>query len=393
MHGSWWRARHCLNDHDVKQMVPRRAITITNQTMVEDRSYEVLYFKRVASNKVHRQRGVSTMDGILTVSGDRITLKNAWTTLDGRESDEKNDDESIQNSSWRKKKGNQAIKKSSLYSGTQGEIANRVLNVEDSLIIGGYEVQIVSVLAASTHTQSNHPTGSGISNHTLSKNPCTKKTSSIIKKPATKLLGKRKVAPSSVCTIGSGSSLFVPQNVHPMQSSALNSTNTVPRAMRWEADGSKSQSTSTSAASQQTENRPMRNSQGVMFHGSIKTPLKTVQRKAILSRRIPRPESTVSPKTQDPLILDPQVVLSSQIPLPASVRSIMRPHQVTGIEFLWKTLHEKQGCILGDEMGLGVRKCPKHRLYSSTVLENAHDDCHISCFAPTTKTQGRDILT
>jgi hypothetical protein len=42
------------------------------------------------------------------------------------------------------------------------------------------------------------------------------------------------------------------------------------------------------------------------------------------------------------------------IPLPASIRTVLRPHQVEGVNFMWRTLNEKKGCILGDEMGLGV---------------------------------------
>jgi hypothetical protein len=42
------------------------------------------------------------------------------------------------------------------------------------------------------------------------------------------------------------------------------------------------------------------------------------------------------------------------IPLPASIRNVLRPHQIEGVDFIWRTLKEKKGCILGDEMGLGV---------------------------------------
>ena len=43
------------------------------------------------------------------------------------------------------------------------------------------------------------------------------------------------------------------------------------------------------------------------------------------------------------------------IPMPASIRQVLRPHQITGVEFLYRMVTgEKRGCILGDEMGLGV---------------------------------------
>lgn len=42
------------------------------------------------------------------------------------------------------------------------------------------------------------------------------------------------------------------------------------------------------------------------------------------------------------------------IPLPASIRNVLLPHQITGVDFLYQKLTQKGGCILGDEMGLGV---------------------------------------
>jgi len=44
----------------------------------------------------------------------------------------------------------------------------------------------------------------------------------------------------------------------------------------------------------------------------------------------------------------------AQITLPTSIRRVLRPHQVTGVDFLWKALTSTHhGAILADEMGLG----------------------------------------
>jgi hypothetical protein len=59
-------------------------------------------------------------------------------------------------------------------------------------------------------------------------------------------------------------------------------------------------------------------------------------------------ESTTAVASDDSTIVP-------HIPLPGSIRTALKPHQVSGVDFLWRTLTEKQGCILGDEMGLGVR--------------------------------------
>lgn len=70
---------------------------------------------------------------------------------------------------------------------------------------------------------------------------------------------------------------------------------------------------------------------------------------------------TKAQRPQPDTIQSPPRICSTlpHIPLPGSIRSKLRPHQVTGVDFLWKALtttqelQKQKGAILADEMGLG----------------------------------------
>lgn len=48
-----------------------------------------------------------------------------------------------------------------------------------------------------------------------------------------------------------------------------------------------------------------------------------------------------------------RTIVLPHIPLPQSIRTALRPHQIEGVDFLWKALHDIKGACLADEMGLG----------------------------------------
>lgn len=253
-----------------------------------EQSYEVLYYKRASANKVHRQRGVATMDGILTVQGERVTLRMAG------DDQCSSDEEENAKKNWKRGKSKAS---SSVYSGIQRDIAKRTLNLEDTIVLGGYEVQIGSIVTA-TNDANNALAISSI--------PLKKPPTMIVKKPVA-LLGKRKLAP------GFKSKGLVSKRVAPLQS-------TIKRAT------------------------PLQPKQPIKFN-----PSNPLQRKIATSHQTSEPGTTISSSLKN----NADAVLP-HIPLATSIRAVLRPHQVTGVDFLWKTLHETNGCILGDEMGLGV---------------------------------------
>lgn len=288
-----------------------------------DRTYEVLYYKRASANKVHRQRGVATMDGILSINGERVTLQD---TGDNEDQCSTSDNEQA-TKNWKKNRGKSNVS-SFVYSGTQREIAKRTLNVDDTIVLGGYEVQISSILST------NDGNAAAVSQ------PNAQKKQSIVKKRpiSQSILGKRKVAP-----VG-------------LKSRAM----TMPRV----------------ATTQQAKRV---------------APLQPIKSNPSLCRtqvesRPPKPE--VSTSFPNSSVNSAQVL--PHIPLAASIRAVLRPHQVTGVDFLWKTLHEKKGCILGDEMGLGVRAILRMALHSlmGLDLENTHDNCNIDGIASAAEAQG-----
>lgn len=75
---------------------------------------------------------------------------------------------------------------------------------------------------------------------------------------------------------------------------------------------------------------------------------------SLQSTKKPNPELSTASASHATMTVPPFLVLP-HIPLPGSIRTALKPHQVSGVDFLWRTLKEKHGCILGDEMGLGVR--------------------------------------
>ena len=87
--------------------------------------------------------------------------------------------------------------------------------------------------------------------------------------------------------------------------------------------------------------------------------LPSLSTNSIVKKSIPLPikplhQSTMRPHNSNPKTYTVAKILP-HISLPASIRAVLRPHQVQGVDFIWRTLKEKKGCILGDEMGLGVR--------------------------------------
>jgi hypothetical protein len=276
--------------------------------------------------KKHRDKGVSKYDGILRIDPDtsRITLEN-MKDKDALEDSVLTREEEMDvtsNLSWNQKRQrlqqkttaqNKVRNNHLLYSGIQQDIASRKGFLDDEVIVlGGYEVQIsgLRIGKQTVSKTSNIPFGKQtrrLNVATLQKQPLQQekqehsvisnpiKTTNVIRKVAQPLQSKRSVVSST---------LFVRRLApQPLQSKQINMSNT-----------------------------------------SSQTCKKRVASAIAHSSKMIRPKSSEG----EPVPID----VLPHIPLPARIRNILRPHQVEGVDFLWKTLHEKSGCILGDEMGL-----------------------------------------
>jgi hypothetical protein len=342
--------------HDKK--LPAQADEKSDSTM----EFEVLYYKR--TNKVHKSKGVTKTDGVLTVMDHpkkhTVTLYDADTfqavadeTPDDSSSDDDSDDEPKKGKKkWQKSRKQKKSRSSGIvFSGVQAEIAKRAqtFQEDDIVALGCYDVQILGIriskgtapksaaAAPSALNTLHQPKKLFVAKGLLGRgglgHPPRKAVPLQSKRPP---IGAKKL-PTPNLPVNASQSLdtSTPDDVptplaplppkavfqrRPLQSkSILASKNTAAKSI-----GTKSTKTTVLA-----KKRPVTNRAG------------------ILSPQPPKPAK--SPKRASTPIILPD------IPLPAAIRQVLRPHQVSGVDFLWKALTSSstQGAILADEMGLG----------------------------------------
>ena len=251
----------------------------------QDTTYDVLYYKR--TQKVHKSRGVSKMDGVLsfTHGTGRVVLCSA-DAMD-QDDDSASSEEETKKLSWKEKQKKRKRSKSSsssptVYSGIQ----HIAVTVDTTIQLGGYEVEVISLRDMSTQQDKplSKPTGF----------PYQKK----LMVPRKRMIQQQRP--------------LQPKKLPAQPKRVPSSTPTIPKAWPYKKriDGA---SVSVQPA-MRSASRPRQPLVGTQGQGA----------KTASSATLPH------------------------IPLPESIRSVLRPHQVTGVDFLWKTLKEKHGCILGD---------------------------------------------
>jgi hypothetical protein len=334
--------------HDKK--LPAQA----NETPDSAMEFEVLYYKR--TNKVHKSKGVTKTDGVLTVmhhpKQNTVTLYDAdafQVAADETQDDSSSDDDSDEGPKKGKKKWQKSRKQKKsrssgiVFSGVQAEIAKRAqtFQEDDIVALGCYDVQILGIR--------------------ISKETAPKSTT----------------APSVLNTLHQPKKLFVAKGLHPPRKA-------VPLQSKRPPIGAKklptpllppnaSQSCDTSTPDDAPtplaplppkavfQRRPLQSKSILASKNAVtkgigvkSTKTTALAKKRPVASRIgalsPQPpKAAKSPKlASTPTILP-------DIPLPAAIRQVLRPHQVSGIDFLWNALTNSstQGAILADEMGLG----------------------------------------
>lgn len=277
-------------------------------------TYSVVFYTR--KNKVHKSKGVSKIDGILTVRFPPLST----VTLENENKDEEyasEDEDTNDSSSNKKRKRTQTVSsaKGIVFSGTQRDIAKSamdgLLKEDDVIALGGYEVQIISILGkptmdiASTATKFATSTVSGGMRSTklaISKPPYLSSNGII------KMERKPPAQPQTNATI-QRHSLGVRKVVTTKQ-------NQIRRPL-----------VSTTNAKAVPQKQKL-----------------TTQKRPVSSLMKQPPASTIS--TIDASVLP-------HIPLPSSIRRALKEHQVVAVDFLWTSLNSLHGSILADEMGLG----------------------------------------
>lgn len=302
-----------------------------------------------------------------------------------------------------------------LYSGVQRELAIKQLREDDVLVVAGFEVQVLGVRSCKNNNSSNDSNKEGAAPQQQQQQQNAKGTTTatptFTAAPLLLPLGAKNITPSSAIQ----TTAVLRKVSVPLQSKkrAMVATGTTPATIRVSAQVSATVSMTKcgSSNSRSTLVTKLQHRQPLMITNTLKKP-PAQPASAVATNKALMIRSTANallplPQQQQPLILSKRPLLSSvkknpasvavaakqqrrsapkqpltssntlqtavatagagamndanrivvlpHIPLPADIRNVLRPHQVQGVDFLWTTLNEKKGCILGDEMGLGVR--------------------------------------
>jgi DNA repair and recombination RAD54-like protein len=333
--------------------------------------YEVLYYKR--SNKVHKSKGVSKIDGTLQINTAlmKVSLYQTTTTTT---TDNNNQDTTTETCS----------NHPAVASTVNKELCKRTLEEDDTLVLGGFEVQIVArkqnekegggggenqqhaagVSALTTTTNASTWNKSKASTIRTVSNPLKRK---LVLQPRPLVSVKQPTTASTGSLVGRGSSssstmLAKKQTTKPFDSDseddeeeATTTTTTKPVAMnpiRPRVGGLVSRKPVTAFA-------------GRSGIGHKKSTLGGGGGVTIAPRGA---ASTSTTTTATATTSFSSFSILPHIPLPATLAQTLRPHQVTGVDFLWKALllnndsihndnnnnnNNSKGAILADEMGLG----------------------------------------
>jgi hypothetical protein len=266
--------------------------------------YEVLYYKR--TNKVHKSKGVSKADGFLSVDGRSLVLRG--------------EDNKV------------------VYSGTSKEFEDVQ---EDAVVVcGGYLVEVLSSAApppAKKQSVAPQRAGGLLSQGDKKKSALVSKRTPLQKTPKV----TNDTEPQSCENMASTSAVKKPALVRkmlPLQRKTLK----------------------TQANAQEPARKTLlpqkRALPGKLATSQVKSQICTGSGpKTSLSKRRPLQSKARAPLVSSSRTAPAQSQAASplpHIPLPATICKVLRPHQVTGVDFLWKSL-ATGGTILADEMGLG----------------------------------------
>ena len=239
--------------------------------------YEVLYYNR--TKKIHKAKGVSKSDGFLRISRDdgMVVLRSASIDNGGSTSSDEESDHG--RNSKRKRKRSHKTDNDILFSGRIMSLAKETLMEEQTVVVGGYEVQIVTVVGKDVAIK-----------------PITTKNE------------------------GSGTSSNIPRSS--ARVGGLKSVRMTPKH-----DGALLPAHKPVPPRFVNRNKKLESSsqRRVLSRTNSNLPTSSVHRIS------PKQPSLVPVPSTKPTVLP-------HIPLPASIRATLRPHQIDGVDFMWNSL-------------------------------------------------------
>jgi DNA repair and recombination protein RAD54 and RAD54-like protein len=315
------------------------------------KSFTVLFYKR--TNKVNKSKGVAKIDGTLKVdpNSGSLVLRDASAEHDNEPSSEEETEKAPRKKmTWKQQKAKMSKNRSDtasvgiIFSGKNMDVAKRILQEDDVVVLGGYDVQIVSSqsttvpmtknppASAASVVQAKLPAHGGAAGTKLGMQ--TLKPSLPLKRKAVPLLSKRAPLTSNIQASVPGSSISraagaavvpFPSNMHHKKPIITQAAHADTKAV---------------LSSKTLNKNPIRQQTTTLLKIKRRAVSSTSTQPGSMSNNHgPKPSASVLP----------------HIPLPACIRSTLRPHQVTGVDFIWRCLtgSDARGAILGDEMGLG----------------------------------------
>jgi hypothetical protein len=329
--------------------------TVTPAASSDNECFDVLFYK--SKNKVHKSKGVSKMDGQLKVTSMNIILMEGESTI---------------------------------FRGRNPELSKRVLveqeNVVDAtVVVGQYQVEILSKKDTGGKLEAPKP--------------------SLLNKPSLLprkgLVSQRSGPLHPPKGLGGGRrpGLLARKTAVPTVASTIVSTIT-PHSTASSQKQSDEKSSDDDSSDNDENNLSLPDKRGPLHPqpALLRKKLPAFQkpiRNGISSKKpgIASKSTTNSAATKTPAAVAgtknyfPGAI--GKLDVPHSIRSVLRPHQVEGVTFLWNTLagngtaarasphvdndHPCQGAILADEMGLGKTLmtiaiiCAFHRQNRDTV--------------------------
>lgn len=361
-----------------------------NQPISDDViQFNVLYYKR--TNKVHKAKGVSKFDGILSVEKTTGTVK-LQCSLENEDAKESSSSSDTVNKSFRSIDGQKQERYSHqnnnlmqsvpsiIYSGINKDIAKRAedFSLEDVAVVGSYNVEIVDCIIcdAVTHIAKERSNNPLLGKQNVRKSPfaSSNNMNRIQSNPRsfTRTVIKNNLQENrndftkntAVEKDVSNANTIIQDDKEYEKSMPYSRASMLKKSVKrdWKSTSIRSTNESFKINPQPVMNAMSRKKyksdtlpENITSNMIKNSPTKqvscdTTMSKSRSTKTIPIAHKFVDGKTM------PSSVLPN-IPLLASIRNVLQPHQVEGVGFLWNALVQSEephkGALLCDEMGLG----------------------------------------
>jgi SNF2 family DNA or RNA helicase len=282
-------------------------------------TYEVLYFKR--KNKVHKSKGVSKMDGRMVLDSKTCVVK------------------------LYEESGSRPI-----HSSTNSEIAKRSFSVDEEVNLAQYQVGIVSIVSTASATKGNPNSKPAPARMSAGDNQAK-----LVRKPLS--LANRKPITNR------------PKSLFKKSGSAVRSNSWQNRRPPAQPKGSQAADDSSSDDDEEERTESTTRPAAAAAAPTRKSPFLGLagRKRKIVATRKPTLQSISQASSHQANALPGAI---GTLVLAPSIRSVLRPHQETGVAYLWNCLTgasphlqriarqagvdpTPRGAVLADSMGMG----------------------------------------